>query len=107
MNDLSKAIGKHQNGATINLFVTADAISNVFPTGYNELKKSIEININAPAKDSKVNVKVIKTLSDFFEISYQNVYIISGKQNNKKTVLIKGVSTSNIIKKIEDSIDGL
>jgi len=107
MNDLSKAVGKHQNGATINLFVTADASSNIFPAGYNEWRKSIEINVKAPAEDNKANIKVIKTLSDFFDISHQDVYIISGKQNREKTVLIKGVSTSNVMKKIEESLNGL
>jgi len=34
---LKDAVKKHKLGATVNLFVTSDARSNVFPTGVDEL----------------------------------------------------------------------
>ena len=86
---LKDAVKKHKLGATINLFVTPDARSNVFPTGVDEWRKSIEISVKSPAQDNRANIDVIKTVSEYFDVSHMNVLILNGKKNREKTVLLQ------------------
>ncbi len=59
MNNLKDSVKRYQDGAAIDLFVTPDARSSVFPAGYNEFRKRIEIKVNSPAKENKANLEVI------------------------------------------------
>jgi uncharacterized protein (TIGR00251 family) len=98
---------KHRKGATINLFVTPNAKKSVFPTGLNKWRKSIEIKVCANAKENQANLQTIKIVADFFKTPINNVYIISGKKNRQKTILIKGLSVNNVIKMLKESLNGL
>ena len=102
-----EAIGKHHEGATLNLFVTTESTSNIFPVSYNEWRKSLEIKVLSPAKDNKANLDVIKTISNFFETSPSDVFVLTGKKKREKTVLIKGISPRKATKMIKESLDGL
>ena len=82
---LKDAVKKHKLGATINLFVTPDARSNVFPTGVDEWRKSIEISVKSPAQDNRANIDVIKTVSEYVNVSHMIVLILNGKKNREKT----------------------
>ena len=101
---LKDAIKKHKLGATIALFVTPDARSNVFPTGVDEWRKSIEISVKSPAKDNRANIDVIKTVSEYFDISHMNVLILNGKKNREKTVLLQGMTPGSIVNKIQEKL---
>jgi len=86
---LKDAVKKHKFGATVNLFVTSDVRSNVFPTGFDECKKSIEISVKSSAQDNRANIDVIITVSEYFDASHMNVLILNGKKNREKIVLLK------------------
>lgn len=104
---LDEAVKKHPSGTVINLFVTADADANIFPSGFNKWRKSVEIKVNAPAEKNKANLEIIKIMSTFFNKSQMDVLVVSGKKNREKSVLIRGVSVSKVIDKIGESLDGL
>jgi uncharacterized protein (TIGR00251 family) len=62
MGEIDKIIKKHQDGAVLNLFVTAGSRKIVFPAGVNNWRKCIDISVTAAAKDNKANKEVIKTI---------------------------------------------
>jgi len=107
MGKIESIVKKHQDGATLNLFVTAGSRKIVFPAGVNNWRKCIEISVSAPAKDNKANKEVIKTVADFFKKPVNDVFIISGNKNNKKTVFVKGASVSFISDRLREALDGL
>ncbi len=101
---LKDAVKKHKLGATINLFVTPDARSNVFPTGVDEWRKSIKISVKSPAQDNRANVDVIKTVSEYFDVSHMNVLLLNGKKNREKTVLLQGMTPGKIVSEIQEKL---
>jgi uncharacterized protein (TIGR00251 family) len=103
----SKIVKKHQDGVTINLFVTPGAQSIIFPAGFNKWRKAIEIKVSSPAKDNKANKDVIKTVADFVEQPVENVYVLSGIKNRAKTILIKGISPDVVSERLKESLNGL
>ena len=107
MHKIDHSVKKHKDGAIINLFVTPGAQSIIFPAGYNNWRKCIEIKVCSPAKDNKANKEVIKTIASFAETPIENVFIISGATNRSKTVLIKGVTPDNISERLKESLNGL
>ena len=107
MGKIESIVKKHQDGTILNLFVTAGSRKNVFPAGVNNWRKCIEISVSAPAKDNKANKEVIKTVADFFKKPVNDVFIISGNKNNKKTVFVKGASVSFISDRLREALDGL
>ena len=100
-------IGKNSEGVTINLNVTPDAKKNVFPCGYDEWRKTIHMKVCSPAKNNKANLEVLKTVADFFDRSIKDVFIISGEKNKEKKILIKKISTGDVICKLQESLNGL
>jgi uncharacterized protein (TIGR00251 family) len=107
MEKISKVVKKHQNGATINLFVTPGASDIIFPAGLNKWRNSIEIKVKAPAKDSKANKEVIKTIANFTSKPIKDIYIISGSKNRLKTVFVKGITVDDITKRLKEYLNGL
>ena len=107
MKDIENAVKNQQDGVSLNLFVIPNSSSTIFPAGYNEWRKTVEIKVCSPAKDNKANLEVIKTLAGFFKISVRDVIIVSGEKNKEKTILIKNISKKNALKKILESLDGL
>ena len=105
MEEIPKdAAKRHKIGATINLFVTPDARSNVFPIGIDEWRKSIEISVKSPAQDNRANIDVIKTVSEYFDVSHMNVLILNGKKNREKTVLLQGMTSERIVSKLQEKL---
>ena len=107
MKKISKIVKKHQDGATINLFVTPGARSIIFPAGYNKWRGCVEIKVSSLAKDNKANKEVIKTVANFVNKPVENVYVVSGSKNRSKTILIKGISPDVVSEKLEESLNGL
>ena len=107
MTDIKKSVRKRQDGTTIDLFVTPNARTPMFPAGLNKFRNRIEIKVSSPAKDNKANIDVIKTVSKFFGKNIADVYVVAGAKNKEKTVFIKGLSVGNSVKKLEETINGL
>jgi len=107
MSELTGAIQNHRDGAILHLFVTSGANRTVFPAGYNVWRKRLEIKVASEAKDNKANKEVVQTIAEFFDKPVANVHIVSGEKNREKTLLVKGVSVNNAVKKVKESLDGL
>ena len=103
MKDIENAVKDQQNGVSLNLFVILNSNSTIFPAGYNEWRKTVEIKVCSPAKDNKANLEVIRTVADFFNVSIRDVLIVSGDKNKEKTILIKNISKKNVLKHLMES----
>jgi len=97
---LDDAVKRHKLGATINFFITPDVRSNVFPTGFDKWGKSIEISVKSPAQDNRPNIDVIKTVSEYVNVSHIDILILNGKKNREKTILLQGMTPGGIVSKI-------
>lgn len=107
MSNLGEAVRKHQDGALLDIFVITDAKKNLFPTGYHNWRKRVEIKVISPPKDGMANIDVVKTSAKFFDTPVKNVWIVSGKKSKEKTLLVKGFSVNGVVKKLKESLNGL
>jgi len=107
MNKYEKTVKDHQHGATINLFVVPEAKTVIFPAGYNNWRRCIEMKVTSPAKENKANKEVIKTVAEFFDKPVGDVLVVSGNKSRKKTVLVKDISVDIIFERLKESLNGL
>jgi len=107
MSKFDEIVKKHKEGITVNLFITASSKRNIFPSGLNKWRKSIEMKVCSPAQDNKANMEVLKTIAKFFKKPYSNIILISGGKKREKTILVKNLNVKDAEKKLEESLDGL
>jgi len=107
MGELEGAVKKSPDGANLYLFITPNADVSLFPAGFNEWRKRIEVRVCSQARDNLANLEVVKIVAEFFNKPIKNVCIISGKKTREKTVLIKDVSVNTVVKKLKESLNGL
>ena len=101
------AINDSKKGILIKLHVSAGSSQSIFPAGYNEWRRSIEIKTKAEAKENKANKEIISKIAEYFDILAKNISITSGKNSKDKIILIKNVPIAEIYKKLEGKSDGL
>ena len=107
MGDIGKIVKKHQEGAIFDIFVTPKAHNIVFPAGYNDWRRCIEMNVCAPAEKDKANKEVIQTVAGFFNKPLSDIYILAGRNNREKTILVKGETVGFVTDRLRDSLNGL
>ena len=107
MGKIENIVKKHKDGVTINLYITAGSRKTIFPVGFNEWRKCIEMNVCSKAQDNKANKEVLKTIAGFFDKPFSNVLLVSGTKSREKTVLVKNSNINDIGEKLEASLDGL
>jgi uncharacterized protein (TIGR00251 family) len=96
-----------ENEIQIKLHVIPGSSKSVFPSGFDNWRKSIEIKVKAKAKDNKANIEVIEKLASFFNISSKNINIIAGQKSREKIVSIQDIELKKVCSKIEDSLNEL
>lgn len=106
MCEFKEAIRKHRDGATLDLFVTPRAKCSVFPAGYDKRRKRIEIKVCSEAKGNNANKEVVEKLAEYFNKPVKDILIISGERSREKTILVKGASVDDIIKRLGESLNG-
>jgi len=100
MGNFTEAIRQYDDGVILALFVTPNAGLTIFPAGYNNWRKRIEIKVTSAAKDNKANKEVIKTVATFFQTNEKNVSIVQGDKSREKNIVIKHISAEEIIHKL-------
>ena len=106
MSEFADAVKKHEDGALINLFVTAESDKAIFPSGYNRWRKRLEIRVCSPAKDNKANKEVVKILADFFDKKDKDILVISGEKSREKTLLVRDISLEQAIAELRKALNG-
>jgi hypothetical protein len=105
--NVKDAVRSSSEGVLIQLHVVPRSSQTVFPAGYNQWRKCIEIKVKAEAKDNKANIEVAGTLAAYFHLSPKDVMLISGQKSREKTVLLKKVTLDGVRKKLEESLHEL
>jgi uncharacterized protein (TIGR00251 family) len=107
MTSFKDAIKGSNQGVLLYLHVVPGSSQILFPAGYNQWRKCIEIKVQSEAKDNKANNEVVETIARFFKIPPKNVILVNGQKNREKTVALKKVHIDTIWEKLEESFHGL
>jgi uncharacterized protein (TIGR00251 family) len=107
MTSFKDAIKSSNQGVLLCLHVVPGSSQILFPAGYNQWRKCIEIKVQSEAKNNKANNEVVEIIAGFFKISPKNVIMVSGQKGREKTVTIKKISIDRIYERLEESFHGL
>ena len=107
MTSFKDAIKGSNQGVLLCLHVVPGSSEVVFPAGYNQWRKCIEIKVRSEAKENKANDEVVETIAGFFKISPKNVILVSGQKSREKTVALKKVPVDTVYDRLEESFHGL
>ena len=107
MTSFKDAIKSSNQGVLLCLHVVPGSSQILFPAGYNQWRKCIEIKVQSEAKNNKANNEVVETIAGFFKISPKNVILVSGQKSREKTVTLKKVLIDTVCEKLEESFHGL
>lgn len=106
MSEFTDAVKKHKYGASIDLFVTTESDKAIFPAGYNQWRKRLEIKVCSPAKDNRANKEVVTVTADFFDKQDKDISVISGEKSREKTLLVRNISLEHAITKLRKALNG-
>ena len=107
MTSFKDAIKSSNQGVILCLHVVPGSSQILFPAGYNQWRKCIEIKVRSEAKENKANNEVVETIAGFFKISQKNVILVSGQKSREKTVALKKVPIDTVYDRLEESFHGL
>ena len=100
MPDMSDALFKDRCGTIIALEITAGAMTDSFPSGYNEWRKTISCRVTAPAFEGRANLAVIALVSGMLGVPASQVSIQSGTTSPQKRVLVEGMNKKDLLARI-------
>jgi hypothetical protein len=97
MPDISGAVSEERQGVIIAIEVTAGAKEAVFPSGYNEWRRTIGCRVPAPALEGRANKAIRKLVAATFGVPVSQVSILSGATSSQKRVLVAGMSLQQVL----------
>lgn len=100
------AVVQSPSGVLLRLHVVPGSSKTVFPAGYNEWRRCIEMRVAGDAKENKANTDVKATLATFFHLSSKDLRIVSGEKSREKTILLANIKLDVVIKQLEEQING-
>ncbi len=107
MTSFKDAIKSSKEGVILCLHVVPGSFQVVFPAGYNQWRKCIEIKVHSETKENKANNEVIKTVAKFFRVSEKDIILINGQKSREKTICISKMSVEMVCSQLEESFHGL
>jgi uncharacterized protein (TIGR00251 family) len=107
MTSFKNAIKSLKQGVILCVHVVPGSSQSLFPAGYNQWRKCIEIKVHAEAKDNKANNEVIKTVAEFFKVPVKDVILMSGQNSREKTIFLDKISVDMVCSQLEESLHGL
>jgi uncharacterized protein (TIGR00251 family) len=107
MTSFKDAIKSSKQGVILCVHAVPGSSQSLFPAGYNQWRKSIEIKVRSEAKDNKANNEVIKTVAEFFKVPVKDVILMSGQNSREKTIFLDKISVDMVCSQLEESLHGL
>jgi len=107
MTSFKDAIKSSKQGVILSVHVVPGSSQSLFPAGYNQWRKCIEIKVRSEAKDNKANNEVIKTVAEFFKVPVKEVILMSGQNSREKTIFLGKISVDMVCSQLEESFHGL
>ncbi|MBN1859965.1 MAG: YggU family protein [Candidatus Thermoplasmatota archaeon] len=106
MTSFKDAIKKTNQGVLLCLHVVPSSSQVIFPAAYNQWRKSLEMKVTSEPKDNKANTEVRETIAGFFNLSIQDVVLVSGGKSRDKTVCVKKISFERVIDTLQECFHG-
>jgi len=100
MPDLSDAIFKDRQGVVIAVEVAAGAKDALFPSGYNEWRRTIGCRVHAPALEGRANREVLLLIAKKLDVPASSVRILSGAASSQKRVLVSDISRQQVLDRL-------
>jgi uncharacterized protein (TIGR00251 family) len=107
MTSFKDAIKSSNQGIILCLHVVPGSSQAIFPVGYNQWRKCIEIKVCSKAKDNKANNEVIETVAEFFRMSVKDVILMSGQKSREKIICLSNISVDKACAQLEESFHEL
>lgn len=107
MTSFKDAIKSSNHGVILCLHVVPGSSQTVFPAGYNQWRKCIEIKVCSNAKKNKANNDVIQIVAQFFQLSEKDVMLMSGQKSKEKTIALRNISVEMTCSLLEVSFHEL
>jgi uncharacterized protein (TIGR00251 family) len=95
--DIGSALRITGRGVVLTLDVTAGSKFNRFPSGYNEWRHSIGVQVTAPPVEGKANKAICLLVAQVLRIPASRVSIVAGSTSSRKQVLVEGLDKSEIV----------
>lgn len=100
------AVTGSSEGVLLRLHVVPGSSTTVFPAGYNEWRRCLEMRVTEEAKENKANAAVIMTVASFFHCSSKDLRLVSGEKTREKTVLLANMALEKVLKTLKDAFHG-
>lgn len=101
MPDISGAVSVERQGIVIAIEVTAGAKAAVFPSGYNEWRRTISCRVLAPALEGKANRAIVRLVAETLGVPASSVSILSGIVSSQKRVLVTGINREQVLERLD------
>jgi uncharacterized protein len=98
------AVKDSKNGVMLQLHVVPGSSQSIFPAGYNEWRKALEIKVSTEAKDNKATAEVLKTIASFFHLPEKDVVLQSGQKSRQKTVCLKNIQVDKVLQMLGEFV---
>lgn len=100
MPDSSDAVSEERQGIVIAIEVTAGVKVAVFPSGYNEWRRTIGCRVPAPALEGRANKAVLSLIAEKMGVPASSVSILSGAASSQKRVLVAGLTRQQVLDRL-------
>ena len=97
---MEEAIEEKGTKTILRIKVRAGSKKNKFPSGYDEWRKRIYIDVKSLPKQGKANMEVLSTLKTFFG---RDVTLVSGDRSKEKDFLIE-MEKEEVLNKIKNEL---
>jgi len=92
---------ENESGCCLNIIVQTNSNKNEFIEIFDNCLK---LRITPPPIEGKANQMIVKFVAKFFGVRKNNVKIILGEQNKRKTIRIDGLCKNDIFKHLKDLV---
>ena len=96
--DIKKIIRPHKKGVEISFLVLPRSSQFRIVGLHND---AVKIKLNKPPVDGQANAECCRVVAKYFRVSKTQVSVLRGISSRQKTILIKGVSVSEVTQKLE------
>jgi uncharacterized protein (TIGR00251 family) len=98
---MKEAVKQTREGVILDLEISPGA-KNTSIHGYNPWRRRIEVKLSERAEKGKANEQLIYFFSELFNVNSRNIQILTGSMNSKKSVMIIGAKSEDILKVLID-----
>ncbi|MDT8358263.1 MAG: DUF167 domain-containing protein [Methanomicrobiaceae archaeon] len=101
MDSITDAITDTDDGAVMELEVSAASRRDRFPAGYNTWRHAIRIEVRAPPAGGKANRAVVECIASALHLPQSRITILAGHTSTQKRVRVDGAVAEEVARLIK------